>query len=129
MATVQQAMQQVAMLDTFQLHDDQPLNEARSLAVNYEASMDPNFDDRNAYIAAMSKFIEEAHAGLSQHGPRERQVLPGPPLLVAKLLARHSSGAKPGPGQQGRAVRAHGGDSRARDSQAARVSRVPGAGH
>eukprot|EP01137_Pigoraptor_chileana_P010276 Opistho-2@59637 len=60
MATIQQAIQTVASLETFQLHDDQPVVEAQSVAIEYEVSMDPNFDDRNAFIGAMSKFLEEA---------------------------------------------------------------------
>uniref|UniRef100_A0A0N4UEL4 Cytoplasmic FMR1-interacting protein n=1 Tax=Dracunculus medinensis TaxID=318479 RepID=A0A0N4UEL4_DRAME len=48
------------LLDDLVLIDDQPSVEAQSLPLQCRVSFDTNFEDRNAYVTGMSKYIEEA---------------------------------------------------------------------
>lgn len=48
------------LLDDLLLADDQPCIEALPIPLQYRVSFDTNFEDRNAYVTGISKYIEEA---------------------------------------------------------------------
>lgn len=64
--TLQDALQNVDVLDELPLPDQQPHIEAAPLAIHYQANMDTNFEDRAAFVAGVARYIEEAtvHAKL-----------------------------------------------------------------
>ena len=64
--TLTDALQNVDVLDELHLPDQQPCIEAMPLSVHYRANFDTNFEDRNAYVTGVAKYIEEAtvHADL-----------------------------------------------------------------
>jgi len=64
--TLTDALQNVDVLDELPLPDQQPCIEGMSLSVQYQANFDTNFEDRNAYVTGVAKYIEEAtvHADL-----------------------------------------------------------------
>ncbi|EGD72022.1 hypothetical protein PTSG_00038 [Salpingoeca rosetta] len=59
-ANVASAVQTVQMLRAHQLPDDQPCIEASSSTVNYEASFDTNFQDREGFVSGIAHYVEEA---------------------------------------------------------------------
>ncbi|XP_067662939.1 cytoplasmic FMR1-interacting protein-like [Haliotis asinina] len=66
--TLTDALQNVDVLDELHLPDQQPCIEAMPLSVHYRADFDTNFEDRNAYVTGVAKYIEEAtvHADLNK---------------------------------------------------------------
>lgn len=60
------ALSNVDVLDDLPLSDQQPMVEAQSCSVVYTANFDTNFEDRNAYVTGIAKYMEEAatHAEL-----------------------------------------------------------------
>ncbi|XP_071124775.1 cytoplasmic FMR1-interacting protein 2-like isoform X1 [Mytilus edulis] len=62
------ALQNVDVLDELPLPDQQPCIEGLSLSIHYQANFDTNFEDRNAYVTGVAKYIEEAtvHADLNK---------------------------------------------------------------
>ena len=64
--TLQDAISNVDVLDEMPLPDQQPCIEAQQCSVTYKANFDTNFEDRNAFITGVAKYIEEAtvHADL-----------------------------------------------------------------
>jgi cytoplasmic FMR1 interacting protein len=58
--TLPDAIQNVDVLDELPLPDQQPGIEAPAITVSYTTSMDTNFEDRNAYVTGVAKYIEEA---------------------------------------------------------------------
>ncbi|CAG0889224.1 unnamed protein product [Darwinula stevensoni] len=66
--TLQDAISNVDVLDEMPLPDQQPCIEAQQCSVTYKANFDTNFEDRNAFITGVAKYIEEAtvHADLNE---------------------------------------------------------------
>jgi cytoplasmic FMR1 interacting protein len=66
--TLQDALQNVDVLDELPLPDLQPCIEAAQLSVHYQANMDTNFEDRGAFVTGVARYIEEAtvHAKLHE---------------------------------------------------------------
>ncbi|KAJ8297562.1 hypothetical protein KUTeg_024093 [Tegillarca granosa] len=62
------ALQNVDVLDELPLPDQQPCIEAMSLSIHYRANFDTNFEDRNAYVTGVAKYIEEATNKLLEEG-------------------------------------------------------------
>ncbi|KAF2356380.1 Protein of unknown function DUF1394 [Trinorchestia longiramus] len=62
------ALSNVDVLDDLPLSDQQPMVEAQSCSVVYTANFDTNFEDRNAYVTGIAKYMEEAatHAELNK---------------------------------------------------------------
>lgn len=60
MATLQDALNNVACLKTLALPDEQPTIEPEAASVVYEVSFDTNFADRTAFITGIGKYNEEA---------------------------------------------------------------------
>lgn len=54
------ALANVGVLDEIALPDNQPFIEAQSIPLQYKANLDTNFEDKNAFISGISKYIEEA---------------------------------------------------------------------
>ncbi|KAJ1369893.1 glutathione exchanger [Parelaphostrongylus tenuis] len=54
------ALGNVELLEDLILPDDQPAIEARVLPLLCRTNFDTNFEDRNAYVTGVSKYIEEA---------------------------------------------------------------------
>ena len=62
MSDLTAAIQNVATLKQLRLPDDQPHIEAAAATVNYEVDFDTNFQDREAFVAGVSKYVEEAQS-------------------------------------------------------------------
>ena len=56
--TAEQVVERLATLNAFQLDDDQCSVEGPALAVRLDSTMDPNWEDRNAFD---TKWTEETH--------------------------------------------------------------------
>ncbi|VDN03135.1 unnamed protein product [Thelazia callipaeda] len=54
------AVGNVDLLDDLILLDNQPCIEAQPIPLEYHVSFNTNFEDRNAYVTGVSKYIEEA---------------------------------------------------------------------
>jgi cytoplasmic FMR1 interacting protein len=63
---LEEALNTVASLDEIISPDYQPCVEAISGTLVYQVNLDTNFEDKNAYVTGVSKYIEEAarHAEL-----------------------------------------------------------------
>lgn len=72
--TLADALSNVEILDERPLPDEQPLIEAATCSITYQANFDTNFEDRNGFVTGIAKYIEEAttHANLV----RNRSVKP-----------------------------------------------------
>ena len=66
--TLADALSNVDVLDELPLPDSQPCIEAQPCSIVYQANFDTNFEDRNAFITGMAKYIEEAtvHSNLNE---------------------------------------------------------------
>ncbi|XP_074651924.1 cytoplasmic FMR1-interacting protein 2-like isoform X2 [Tubulanus polymorphus] len=66
--TLPDAVQNVDVLDELPLPDQQPCLEAPSTSICYSCNTDTNFEDRNAFVTGVAKYIEEAtvHADLNE---------------------------------------------------------------
>lgn len=64
--TLADALSNVEILDERPLPDEQPLIEASTFSITYQANFDTNFEDRNGFVTGIAKYIEEAttHANL-----------------------------------------------------------------
>ena len=58
--TLPDALQNVDVLDELALPDQQPNIEATAMPIYYQANLDTNFEDRNAFVTGVAKYIEEA---------------------------------------------------------------------
>ncbi|XP_040569024.1 cytoplasmic FMR1-interacting protein [Lepeophtheirus salmonis] len=58
--TLADALSNVDVLDELPLPDEVPWIEGQPAAILYEANFDTNFEDRNAYVTGVAKYIEEA---------------------------------------------------------------------
>uniref|UniRef100_W6NDK5 Cytoplasmic FMR1-interacting domain containing protein n=1 Tax=Haemonchus contortus TaxID=6289 RepID=W6NDK5_HAECO len=58
--SLKDALGNVELLEDLILPDDQPAIEARPLPLLCRTNFDTNFEDRNAYVTGVSKYIEEA---------------------------------------------------------------------
>eukprot|EP00035_Acanthoeca_spectabilis_P004839 m.107332 g.107332 ORF g.107332 m.107332 type:complete len:1266 (-) comp12746_c0_seq1:41-3838(-) len=56
------ALVNVAVLANHQQLKDQPIIEAAAVSLDYDASFDTNFVDRDAFVRGISKYVEEAAA-------------------------------------------------------------------
>merc|ERR1719266_3224923 len=58
----------VDVLDELPLPDSQPCIEAQPCSIVYQANFDTNFEDRNAFVTGVAKYIEEAtvHSNLNE---------------------------------------------------------------
>ncbi|GAB6019487.1 Cytoplasmic FMR1-interacting protein 1 [Chamberlinius hualienensis] len=65
--TLADALSNVDVLDELQLPDQQPCIEAQTCSITYVANFDTNFEDRNAFVTGVARYIEEAtvHAALN----------------------------------------------------------------
>ena len=66
--TLADALSNVDVLDELPLPDEQPCIEAQPCSIVYQANFDTNFEDRNAFITGVAKYIEEAtvHSSLNE---------------------------------------------------------------
>lgn len=58
--TLGDALSNVDVLDELPLPDQQPCIEALPCSIVYHANFDTNFEDRNAFVTGVAKYIEEA---------------------------------------------------------------------
>ena len=58
--TIEEALQNVDLLDMLPMFDEQPCIEPMPASLSYTANFDTRFEDRRAYITGMAKYIEEA---------------------------------------------------------------------
>jgi len=67
--TLNDAMQNVDVLDELPLPDEQPCIDAAPLSIHYQVNKHTNFEDRGAFVTGMARYIEEAtvHAKLVSH--------------------------------------------------------------
>ena len=54
------ALQNVDALDECLCQDEQPCIEAVNEAIHYYANMDTNFTDKDAFVCAQAKYMEQA---------------------------------------------------------------------
>ncbi|XP_065187273.1 cytoplasmic FMR1-interacting protein 2-like [Sycon ciliatum] len=59
-ASLDSALASVRRLEALALPDEQPNIEAPPTSVVYDVSFDTNFEDRNAFVTGLAKFMEEA---------------------------------------------------------------------
>ena len=59
-ASLDSALASVRRLENLALPDEQPNIEAPPTSVVYDVSFDTNFEDRNAFVTGLAKFMEEA---------------------------------------------------------------------
>ncbi|XP_003737710.1 cytoplasmic FMR1-interacting protein [Galendromus occidentalis] len=66
--TLADALSNVDVLDELPLPDQQPCIEALPCSIVYHANFDTNFEDRNAFVTGVAKYIEEAtvHSELNE---------------------------------------------------------------
>jgi len=66
--TLADALSNVDVLDELPLPDSQPCIEAQPCSIVYQANFDTNFEDRNAFVTGVAKYIEEAtvHSNLNE---------------------------------------------------------------
>ncbi|KAK6173555.1 hypothetical protein SNE40_016982 [Patella caerulea] len=66
--TLTDALQNVDVLDELTLPDRQPCIEALNKSIHYQANFDTNFEDRNACVTGVAKYIEQAtiHADMNK---------------------------------------------------------------
>ncbi len=66
--TLADALSNVDVLDELPLPDEQPCVEAAPCSIVYQANFDTNFEDRQAFVTGVAKYIEEAtvHSGLNE---------------------------------------------------------------
>ena len=58
--TLADALSNVDVLDELPLPDEQPCIESAPCSLVYQANLDTNFEDRQAFITGVAKYIEEA---------------------------------------------------------------------
>jgi len=58
--TLEDALSNVDLLEELPLPDQQPCIEPLPTSVVYLANFDTNFEDRNAFVTGVAKYIEEA---------------------------------------------------------------------
>lgn len=75
--TLNDAMQNVDVLDELPLPDEQPCIDAAPFSIHYQVNKHTNFEDRGAFVTGMARYIEEA----TVHAK----------LVSAVLLQRHQS--------------------------------------
>ena len=56
--TIEEALQNVDLLDMLPMFDEQPCIEPMPASLSYTANFDTRFEDRRAYITGMAKYIE-----------------------------------------------------------------------
>ena len=59
-ASLDSALASVRRLESLSLPDEQPNIEACPTSVVYDTSFDTNFEDRNAFVTGIAKYMEEA---------------------------------------------------------------------
>ena len=66
--TLADALSNVDVLDELPLPDEQPCIEAAPCSIVYQVNFDTNFEDREAFITGVAKYIEEAtvHSNLNE---------------------------------------------------------------
>ncbi|EEC12934.1 hypothetical protein IscW_ISCW009439, partial [Ixodes scapularis] len=74
--TLADALSNVDVLDELPLPDQQPCIEALPCSIVYHANFDTNFEDRNAFVTGVAKYIEEAtvHAELPKSNEQPNRV-------------------------------------------------------
>ena len=58
--TLADALSNVDVLDELELPDEQPSIQGLSSSITYHVNFDTNFEDRNAFVCGVAKYIEEA---------------------------------------------------------------------
>ena len=66
--TLADALANIDILNEYPVPDNQPCIEAQPTSIVYQVDYDTNFEDRNAFITGVSKYIEEAtvHSSLNE---------------------------------------------------------------
>ncbi|XP_070552583.1 cytoplasmic FMR1-interacting protein 2-like isoform X2 [Ptychodera flava] len=66
--SLEDALSNVDLLEELPLPDQQPCIEAPAATLTYQANFNTNFEDRNAFVTGVSKYIEEAtvHSQLNE---------------------------------------------------------------
>ena len=58
--TLADALSNVDVLDELDLPDEQPSIQGEASSIVYHINFDTNFEDRNAFVCGVAKYIEEA---------------------------------------------------------------------
>ena len=70
--TLADALSNVDVLDELPLPDEQPCIEAQPASIVYQADFDTNFEDHQAFITGVAKYIEEATVHSSLVSPKQK---------------------------------------------------------
>ena len=60
MATLEEAVENVQRLENLALSDEQPNIEPPPVVLTYRANFDTDFEDKEAFITGVSRYMEEA---------------------------------------------------------------------
>ena len=60
MATLEEAIENVQRLENLALPDEQPNVEPPPTVITYRANFDTDFEDKEAFITGISRYMEEA---------------------------------------------------------------------
>uniref|UniRef100_A0A669ES23 Cytoplasmic FMR1 interacting protein 2 n=2 Tax=Oreochromis TaxID=8139 RepID=A0A669ES23_ORENI len=58
--TLEDALSNVDLLEELPLPDQQPCIEPPPSSIMYQANFDTNFEDRNAFVTGIARYIEQA---------------------------------------------------------------------
>jgi len=89
--TIEEALQNVDLLDMLPMFDEQPCIEPMPASLSYTANFDTRFEDRRAYITGMAKYIEEAE----MHAQMQKMLDQGESYAVMLYTWRSCSRAIP----------------------------------
>ncbi len=86
--TLADALSNVDVLDELPLPDEQPCVEAAPCSIVYQANFDTNFEDRQAFVTGVAKYIEEAtvHSSLVSGGSGDGTLTHGEIEVLLSLL-------------------------------------------
>ncbi|GCC43088.1 hypothetical protein chiPu_0027029 [Chiloscyllium punctatum] len=71
--TLEDALSNVDLLEELPLPDQQPCIEPPPSSIMYQANFDTNFEDRNAFVTGIARYIEQAtvHSSMVSSSPPE----------------------------------------------------------
>ena len=89
--TVEEALQNVDLLEEMPLPDEQPNIEPMPAALTYSVNFDTRFEDRRAYVLGSARYIEEAE----MHAAMQKMLEQGEQYAVMLYTWRSCSRAIP----------------------------------
>uniref|UniRef100_A0A674DJM6 Cytoplasmic FMR1 interacting protein 2 n=1 Tax=Salmo trutta TaxID=8032 RepID=A0A674DJM6_SALTR len=74
--TLEDALSNVDLLEELPLPDQQPCIEPPPSSIMYQANFDTNFEDRNAFVTGIARYIEQAtvHSSMVNTCPQKQSI-------------------------------------------------------